>query len=162
MTRQLEHAKRYLRERYDGAPLGRYGLLASSRDNVLPSFQVDNTFQTTKRLRCGPWVNDPPDAATSCCALTQVATEFGVQGLELDMALVAWGADLLWEQGGWSNRLATRYKQPVQDALGLRRNAYRVLLTRGRDGTIFYVPDDRQLDATAACLQEAGVQLLQD
>lgn len=85
-----------------------------------------------------------------------------MQGLELDMALVAWGADLLWEQGGWSNRLATRYKQPVQDALGLRRNAYRVLLTRGRDGTIFYVPDDRQLDATAACLQEAGVQLLQD
>lgn len=160
LTRDLEAAKAYLRERYEDAPLVRYGVVASSRDRQLPVHGVDNTWQTTKRLRTGPWMNDSPAEPTSCCRLDKVATEFAVQGLELDMALVAWGADLLWENGAWSNRLASKYRVPVRDALALRRNAYRVLLSRGRDGSIIFVPDDRQFDETASFLLNCGVQLL--
>ncbi|MFM8979774.1 MAG: DNA/RNA helicase domain-containing protein, partial [Planctomycetia bacterium] len=68
--------------------------------------------------------------------------------------------DLLRENGGWSNRLASKYRVPVRDALALRRNAYRVLLSRGRDGSIIFVPDDRQFDVTASFLLDCGVQLL--
>jgi hypothetical protein len=55
LTRSLDSARDYLRERYADAKFARFGLLASSKDKWLPSFGVDNTFQTSKQLRVGPW-----------------------------------------------------------------------------------------------------------
>jgi Uncharacterized conserved protein (DUF2075) len=85
-------------------------------------------------------------------------TEFGCQGLELDATLLAWGTDLIRDGGTWTNRLAKRYQNPAQirDALQLRRNAYRVLLTRARDATVVFVPPLPILDETFQFLIEAG------
>lgn len=80
LTRDLEAARRHARERYAGAPEARYGLLASSKDKDLPRFGVDNTFQTTKRLRVGRWYNAPQDDPEPCCRLDTVATAFSAQG----------------------------------------------------------------------------------
>lgn len=72
------------------------------------------------------------------------------------MAIVAWGTDLRRHQGQFSDAMATRYTKPVRDSLSLRRNAHRVLLTRGCDGTAIYVPDIVELDATYEWLQGVG------
>ena len=160
VTRNLEEARSYLRERYADARFARYGLLASSKDKWLPSFGVDNTFQTTKQLRVGPWYNANPSDPQSCCQLDTVATEFSSQGLELDCALLAWGSDLLWAGNDWSIEYSGKNRPPLKDPLTVRKNVYRVLLTRGRDGTVIYVPQDRRMDMTFERLPDVGIRSL--
>jgi hypothetical protein len=160
LTRNLDAARDYLRERYADAKFARFGLVASSKDKWLPSFGVDNTFQTTKQLRVGPWYNASPADSQSCCQLETVATEFSSQGLELDCALLAWGSDLLWAGDDWSIEFAGKNRPPLNDPLTVRKNVYRVLLTRGRDGTVVYVPDDRRMDQTFERLRAAGLREL--
>ena len=91
-------------------------------------------------------------------------TEFGEQGFELDATLLAWGSDLVMKNGACSNARARGYKRKgqVRDALQLRLNAYRVLLTRGRDGCVVFVPEIEDLDETFAFLSAAGLKLLTD
>jgi hypothetical protein len=156
ITRDLNAAKSYPCERYADAINARYGLLASSRDKWLLDFGVDNSFQTTKRLRVGPWYNALPTDPSSCCRLETVATEFSSQGLELDCAVVAWGSDLLWENGDWSIANSRRTQGHVRDPLSLRKNIYRVLLTRGRDATVVFTPPDARFDHTFEHLLSAG------
>ncbi len=161
VTRALDVAKDYVQQRYEDSPLARYGLIASSRCKRLAACGVDNSFQTTKRLRVGPWYNAPPSEPASCRSLTAVATEFQTQGLELDMAIVAWGTDFRRQDQRFSDDLATRYKKKVRDSLGLRRNAYRVLLTRGRDGSVIYVPAIAEMDETYDWLTSVGCTRLE-
>jgi hypothetical protein len=160
ITRDLASASSYLRERYMNATEARFGLLASSKDKWLPEFGVDNTFQTTKRLRVGPWYNATPDSPQSCCQLETVATEFSSQGLELDCALVAWGSDLLWIADDWSIAHSRGTRGVLKDPTVLRKNVYRVLLTRGRDGTVIFVPSDVRFDTTYERLRDIGMREL--
>ncbi|MEH6626557.1 MAG: DNA/RNA helicase domain-containing protein [Motiliproteus sp.] len=160
VTRSLEEAKKYLRERYEDAPQAKFGQLASSKDKWLESYGMDNSFQTTKRLKLGPWYNRDPSDPLSCCQLETVATEFSSQGLELDFALVGWGSDLLWENDAWSMAYSRGTRGKVYDLLQLRKNVYRVLLTRGRDGTMVYVPEDRRYDSTYSKLLNVGFREL--
>ncbi len=164
ITRDLETAKEYLRERYAEHPEARYGLLASSKDKDLIRFGITNDFQSTRRVRFGPWYGDSGESADSCRRLHKVVTEFGAQGLELDAVLLAWGTDLMIEDGTWSNRRARGYVRgaKVKDPFKLRINAYRVLLTRGRDATIVYVPPLEDLDETFEYLVEAGFRKIED
>lgn len=159
VTRDLDAARDYLRERYSDARFARYGLVASSKDKWLPEFGVDNTFQTTNQLRVGPWYNAEPSDARSCCQLDTVATEFSSQGLELDCALLAWGSDLIWDDVAWSIAFSGKNRSPL-DPQTVRKNVYRVLLTRGRDGTIVFVPPDARLDQTFGRFKAAGMRLL--
>jgi DUF2075 family protein len=168
MTRDLETAKDYLFQRYKEAPDARYGLLASSRDKVLErDWEIPNGWHSTQRVQLGPWYGEGDGDPRSCRSLTQCVTEFGAQGLELDAVLLAWGTDLIREldhQGveRWSDAYAKRHQRGshVKDAFNLRLNAYRVLLTRGRDATVIFVPQDPRLDVTAAWLQAHGVKML--
>lgn len=162
ITRDLKLAKDYLRERYAGHPEARFGVIASAKDKSLKNHGVDNTFQATKNIKFGPWYADPPDSERSCCALTSVVTEFGAQGLELDSALLAWGTDFIRLNGNWSNSNAGGYRHSdrIKDALQLRKNAYRVLLTRGREATVVFVPPTEGLDETYAFLKRCGFFVL--
>ena len=161
VTRDLDVSKRYLRERYAGDRQARFGLIASSKDKSLPAFGVPNDFQSTKRVRFGPWYGDQENAyeSQSCRLLTTCVTEFGAQGLELDAALLAWGTDLRRVNGRWSNDLSGKYKKgsTVKDPFQLRVNAYRVLLTRGRDGTVIFVPPLTVLDETYEFILRSGI-----
>jgi hypothetical protein len=163
MTRDLAVAKAYLWRRYEDQPLARFGLLASSRDRDLAAFGVDNSFQATKLVRYGPWYSDGQESPSSCRHLRETVTEFGAQGLELDSVLLAWGTDLVREQQRWTDRGARRYRRGshVRNPFQLRLNAYRVLLTRGRDGTVIFVPPIGILDETAAFLEQCGVTALE-
>ena len=160
LTRDLDVAKGYLRDRYSDDPKARFGLVASSKDRDLERFGVRNDFQSTKRVRFGPWYGDDENApgGHSCRLLEDCVTEFGAQGLELDAALLAWGTDFVWSENRWSNERARGYRSavPIHDPYQLRLNAYRVLLTRGRDGTVVFVPQLAELDATYWRLAESG------
>jgi hypothetical protein len=164
MTRNLDTAKEYLRERYREEPDARYGVVASSRDTILERFGVPNGWHATQRLKYGPWFGEGDDdpLGRSCRSLRECVTEFGCQGLELDAVLLAWGTDLMRADGAWTNRLAKRYAKPglIRDALRLRRNAYRVLLTRARDATVVFMPPVPLLDETYDYLVASGFREL--
>ncbi len=166
ITRDLGEAKAYLRERYAGDPEARFGLIASSKDSLLPRFGIPNDFQSTKRVRYGPWFADGEDSpsARSCRELRECVTEFGCQGLELDAVLLAWGNDLIRKNGRWSNAFARGYQSAarVRDPYQLRLNSYRVLLTRGRDATVVFVPPTKVLDETFDYLVQNGFRRLDE
>lgn len=161
ITRDLDAARRYLREVFDGQPNKRYGILASAKDNVLPDFGILNGFQDTKRIKYANWYNRDSGEQGSGCNLEDVVTEFGCQGLELDMALVAWGNDYLWNGSTWEMR-KMRSKYPQKDPHQLRKNSYRVLLTRSRDGVVIFVPESEKFDKTEQALLAAGARILMD
>ncbi len=165
VTRDLSVAREYLRDRYSDEPDKRFGLIASSRDRDLCRFRIYNDFQATKQVRYGPWYgtgeNDPQQR--SCRRLEQCITEFGAQGLELDGALVAWGTDLRREGGRWDSSRARKYKASDVDVVSphqLRVNSYRVLLTRGREVSVVFVPPLIEMDETANYLTASGFRML--
>ncbi|WP_298830102.1 DNA/RNA helicase domain-containing protein [uncultured Planococcus sp.] len=158
LTRDLEKAKRYVKNRYFEDQNKRYGLIASSRSKILPRFGVDTSFQGTSNVNIAKWFNEDPLNAESGCSLKTVATEFSCQGLELDFPIVSWGEDLVWKNGKWSSN---NHRNPkAKDAHLLRINSYRVLLTRGRDGMIIYIPQDPQLDETYKLFKMMGLELM--
>jgi DUF2075 family protein len=160
LTRDLEQAKAYVLGRYEDEPEARYGIVASSRTQTyLPKFDVDTSWPATKKVKVARWYNNPRGEIGSGCNFEDVVTEFACQGLELDMPIVAWGNDLMWNGVDWVAK-KPRGGYPLDDPEQLRMNAYRVLLTRGRDGLVIFVPEDPALDATEMALLAAGVQPL--
>jgi hypothetical protein len=145
ITHDLDLAKSYLSDRYSDNPDARYGMLASSKDKDLAKFGIPKGYKSPGEVgpgKYGRWYSDHTSSEFSCASLSAVATEFGAQGLELDGCLLAWGTDLIRLDGEWSNRYASGYRDAhrVRDPMALRVNAYRVLLTRGRDGCVAYIP----------------------
>jgi hypothetical protein len=155
ITQDINVATNYVKERYKGQEDKRYGLLASSKAKNLPAWGIHNEYNYTKNMREGPWYNDPPSTFNSCCALRDVATEFSCQGLELDFPIICWGNDFTWD-GKWKSHSAKRSK--AKDPHQLRVNSYRVLLTRGRDGFIVFVPNEVGMRSTYEALIVAGIQ----
>lgn len=163
LTRDFDQSKAYVRDRYAADRQSRFGILVSSRDKALELHGVPKPKRIGRfdRFPVGAWfVNDEAEA-TCCRHLALAASEFECQGLELDFAIVAWGGDLLIdpETGAWSDAGARRFqdRKSVRDPLQLRKNAYRVLLTRGREGMVLYVPGEPAFDATYAYLAAMGI-----
>ena len=127
-------------------------------------FGIPNDFQSTKRIRIGPWYGDPEDAYAghSCRRLETCVTEFGAQGLELDATLLTWGTDLIMQDGRWSKVNARGYlkRARVKNPFQLRLNAYRVLLTRGRDACVVFVPETPLLNETFRYLKAVGMKTM--
>ena len=95
-------------------------------------------------------MNDKEDVRSSY-ALEDVATEFDIQGLELDWVGMCWDANLVWDQGNWSIRRfsGTTWKSVNdEDSLKYILNSYRVLLTRARQGLAIFVPRGSDEDPT--------------
>lgn len=160
LTRNLDEAKKFIQMLYQDDPEKRYGILASSKDTCLPNYRILNGFQDTKKIQYAKWYNNPTGEAGSSNNLEDVVTEFGCQGLEVDCALVAWGNDLLWDGTSWQmRRLRPKFKQ--HDPLALRKNSYRVLLTRSRDEIVIFLPPEDRFQQTEMVLLAAGARLMQ-
>ena len=160
LTRNLDEAKKFIRDLYDGETGKRFGILASSKDTSLPEYGILNGFQDTKRIKYAQWYNNELGEKGSSNNLEDVVTEFGCQGLEVDCALVAWGNDFLWDGKTWQMRkLRPKFKQ--HDPHSLRKNSYRVLLTRSRDEMVIFVPPEERFDSTETALLAAGARILQ-
>ncbi|MBK8006819.1 MAG: DUF2075 domain-containing protein [Gemmatimonadetes bacterium] len=105
------------------------------------------------RVKVDPahWFLSGPRDTRSSFFLEDAATEFKVQGLELDWVCVTWDADLRFETESWGfNRfVGQRWNVLRKDERKQRLiNAYRVLLTRARQGMVLFVPRGSSRDAT--------------
>lgn len=157
LTDDLEEAKAYVGERYRGVDDKRYGLLASSKARNLERYGIRNGYNFTKNFREGPWYVDPVTSPSSCCAFRDVATEFACQGLELDFPIVCWGDDLTWRGKAWQSPPQPQSK--ARDPYQLRINSYRVLLTRGRDGFVVFLPNEVSTASTRSALRASGMRV---
>jgi hypothetical protein len=145
VTRSLHRAKTWLRETARGNE--RYGIVVSSEAQRLRPLAID------VRSPMDPihWFLDGKDDVRSSFFLEDVATEFHIQGLELDWACVVWDADFRFAEQDW------RYFSFVGDGWNHihkperrhhLKNAYRVLLTRARQGMVIVVPEGEGRDHT--------------
>lgn len=145
LTRDLNTAKEWLRKRQRG--MRRAGLIASSGARRIKPYGLD----VTKELDACSWFLNPDDDVRSSCFLEDPATEFSIQGLELDYAGVCWGGDFRRENSSWKYHRFTGTKwQNVNSATTQKfiLNKYRVLLTRAREGFIIWVPPGDGIDQT--------------
>lgn len=145
VTRDIACAKSWLHSKARGSE--RYGLLASSGAIRLKPFAI-NVKNSIDPINW--FLNDEKDIRSSYF-LEDVATEFDVQGLELDWTCVAWDADLRHNGTEWLRRSFRGAKwQTVndEDARRYLQNAYRVLLTRARQGMVIFVPKGSSEDET--------------
>jgi hypothetical protein len=145
LTRDLPRGKRWLRDQARGSE--RYGIVVSSQAERLKPHAID------VRSPMDPihWFLDGPEDVRSSFYLEDVATEFHVQGLELDWACVTWDADFRYSKSGWDHRSFTGDRWNYihkTERKSYQKNAYRVLLTRARQGMVIVVPSGDPEDPT--------------
>jgi len=145
LTRDVETAKNWLRSKARGTE--RYGMVVSSKAERLRPLAIDVKRQCNVEY----WFLEDKQNLQSSYYLEDVATEFDIQGLELDWTCVAWDGDLRYTPQGWEHYRFARNtwqnnKQEINRAYQL--NAYRVLLTRARQGMVLLVPAGTKEDPT--------------
>jgi hypothetical protein len=145
LTRNIDRAKEWVRSKARGSE--RFGLVASSKAQRLKPHAIDI------RVKSNPihWFLNDRDDTRSSYYLEDVATEFQVQGLELDWACVTWDGDFRYNGSDWNHhefrgsKWGNILKQENRNYL---RNAYRVLLTRARQGMVIFIPQGDKSDPT--------------
>lgn len=145
ITRDLNKAKDWVRSKCQGTT--RYGLLASSGALRL---KPEGIF-VKNDVSVENWFLNDKDDVRSSYMLEDVVTEFDIQGLELDYSVVAWDADYRFVNGEWTynNFVGNRWNSVSSEERKLYlKNAYRVLLTRARQGMAIFVPYGNENDAT--------------
>jgi hypothetical protein len=166
ITRDLDLARDWLRKHGRGSQ--RYGLVSSSGAYRLRPLGI----HIKAKVDPVHWFLSNKNDVRSSFYLEDVATEFDVQGLELDWAGVCWDANFCHDGKKWVGRSFKGSKwQAVKDP---RRhlyltNAYRVILTRARQGIVIFVPKGDEndhtrppeyYDGTFQFLRQCGLQLL--
>lgn len=146
VTRNLHKAKLWVRSQAKGSQ--RYGLTASSGAKRLRKYGiwVQNKIEATN------WFLNGKNDVRSSFHLEETATEFDIQGLELDWTIVCWDADLRFENGDFKHLkfVGTKWQNiKSADNILYLKNAYRVLLTRARQGFVIFVPTGDETDTTA-------------
>lgn len=145
ITRNLTDAKTFCKSQSKGSR--RHGLLASSGAMRL---KPDGIYVKDK-IQVANWFLGEKDDVRSSYFLENAATEFDIQGLELDYAIVAWDADFRYDGEQWRYHcFAGNHWNNVskRDKRQYLKNTYRVLLTRARRGMIIFVPLGSKNDTT--------------
>ena len=145
ITRDLEKARKWLNSKTKGSE--RSGIIASSGAIRLRSFGLN----VKAKIDAPIWFLNDKDDIRSSYFLEEVATEFDIQGLELDWTCVAWDGDLFYDNQQWNYRKFKGTKwQNINNSniTSYLINSYRVLLTRARQGMIIYIPHGNDEDLT--------------
>jgi len=145
LTRDIDSAKMWLREKARGTE--RIGLVASANALRLRTCGI----YVKAKIDPKNWFLNQKGDVRSSFALEEVATEFDIQGLELDWVGVCWGADFRFVDDSWSHHAFRGASWNTIHSLSNKRylaNAYRVLLTRARQGMVIFIPQGSSLDPT--------------
>lgn len=147
VTRDVDAARTWIRQRQRGTE--RAGLVASSQGMRLKPLAI----HVKDKINPVHWFLSAPDDYRSSDFLENVATEFQVQGLEVDWACVAWDGDMRLTRDGWFHHdfhggKWRKIHQPQRQKHLV--NSYRVLLTRARQGMVILVPKGNPDDRTRA------------
>jgi len=145
LTRDLAKAKQWLKAQARGSE--RYGIVVSSQAERLKPHAID----VKSPVDPIHWFLDGKEDVRSSYYLEDVVTEFQVQGLELDWACVTWDADFRYNPNGWEHFSFVgdrwnKIRKPERQMY--LKNAYRVLLTRARQGMVIVVPSGDKEDHT--------------
>ena len=154
VTHDFKRLKSYCQNLYSNRDDKRYGCITSSENP-----KVKNKINISR------WFNDDKTSLASCCQMHIAPSEFDVEGLELDMPVIGWFDDLQWDGTKWipykRSYSGQLFRCKIEDPdYRYRVNTYRVLLTRGRDGVIIYVPERESLRKTYNILREVGIEEL--
>lgn len=146
LTRNIQKAKDWITLKTKGSQ--RCGVIASSGAKRLRSYGiwVDNKIDAPK------WFLNSKEDIRSSNFLEETATEFDIQGLELDWAIVCWDANMRFNNGifeYYDFRGSSWNTIHKEENLLYRKNAYRVLMTRARQGFIIFIPHGNSKDDTS-------------
>ena len=171
LTRDIDGARAWLKGKARGSEL--YGLIASSGAHRLKP----EGLNIKAKVNPPEWFLNGREDVRSCHYLEDIATEFDVQGLELDWVGVGWDANFRYHYGpssqGWiyQNFRGTKWQNMSQTARrNYLANSYRVLLTRARQGMVIFLPHGNDNDHTRPksfyegtwrYLRECGIQELE-
>lgn len=145
LTRDLRTAKQWLREKAKGSE--RIGIVASSGGRRLRSLGID----VKNEIFAPYWFLNGTDDVRSSNYLEDIATEFDIQGLEIDWVCLAWDINFHFKNDKWNYQSfegTSWNKMHKVESRNYLQNAYRVLLTRARQGLIIYLPNGEDLDQT--------------
>ena len=145
LTRDLQKAKAWVKAQAKGSE--RYGLVASSGARRLKALGV----HVKSEINVANWFLNPKYDVRSSYFLEDVATEFDVQGLELDWVCLAWGENFYYQGNQWYYQSFKGCKwQNInkEEDKQFTQNAYRVLLTRARQGMVVWIPEGSESDNT--------------
>jgi len=166
ITRDLAKARQWLKQQARGTE--RYGIVVSSQAERLKP----HGLFVKAPMNPVNWFLEEKDDIRSSYYLEDVATEFDVQGLELDWVCVTWDADFRYTEKGWQHWsfVGNKWKHINKDERQkYQKNAYRVLLTRARQGMVIVIPpgdiEDRTrppkfYDPTFEYLKEIGFKVI--
>jgi len=166
ITRDINTAKAWLKKMARGSE--RYGIVVSSQAERLKPLAID----VKSPVDPVHWFLDGKDDVRSAYFLEAVATEFDVQGLELDWACITWDGDLRFSNNGWQSYSfkGNKWQHIIkEERKHYQLNAYRVLLTRARQGMVIVVPEGNSedftrqpefYDTTFEYLKEIGIELV--
>lgn len=170
ITRNDSTYKNWLRNKSQGSE--RSGVLVSSSAKRLRAKGIDaenGVRSNSDKSKIIHWFLSPNNDVRSSSFLEIPATQFAIQGLELGWACLAWGGDLSYDENGW---IFKDFKGAKWTTIGTEvkknflLNAYRVLMTRARQGLVIYIPigDDNdktrshnQYDKTYEYLKKIGI-----
>lgn len=145
LTRNIDTAKKWLRARAKGSE--RIGIISSSGARRLKALGID----VKNEISAPNWFLNKSDDIRSSYFLEDIATEFDIQGLEIDWACIAWGGNFHIENSIWKyqNFKGTKW-QNINKEIDKEylKNTYRVLLTRARQGMVIYIPFGCDIDYT--------------
>lgn len=147
ITRDFAKAKKWLKSKAKEDE--RYGVIASSKAQRLKPLAIDISHSQTMNVNA--WFLNSRKDVHSSYYMEDIATEFQVQGLEIDWACVAWDGDLIYDNGVWDHRQfkVNGWQKINKDYLQKYHiNAYRVILTRARRGMIICIPEGDLEDPT--------------
>lgn len=174
LSRDLNETRKWLQQQ--GIGLNRYGLAGSSGATRLRAEGLEPSSAFHADYPWEHWYLAGESDLRSSFRCEVFATEYEIQGLELDWIGVCWGGDFIWDEDkGWQLRALRPGPKNRWNAIKkrekreFRKNAYRVLLTRARQGMIIFVPrgdaedstrSPDEFDSTAQFLLRCGVMPL--
>jgi hypothetical protein len=145
ISRNLFQTKNWLKIVSRGSE--RYGLVASSNAIRLKPYGL----HMKSKIDPARWFLANKDDIRSSFYLEDAASEFDIQGLELDWIGLCWDANLRRNGSNWSfhNFAGTRWQNVARpEKILYLINSYRVLMTRARQGMVIFVPEGNPEDHT--------------
>jgi DUF2075 family protein len=167
LCRSLDESRNWLKHQTRGER--RFGLVASSGARRLRAEGLGVTLNATDGSSIAQWYLNEHGDVRSSFALEVTANEYTTQGLELDFVGLCWGGDLVRKNNTWLHRQfrGNCWNKVNIDNRRFITNSYRVLMTRGREGLMIWVPrgskedatrDPKALDETAEFLISCGAK----
>ncbi len=170
ITRSYDKAYAFVKE--NTLRKERCGKLCSSNGKLLARYS--HRFQNIDKWHFADWMLDE-GGGDSSNGLVYSASEFDIQGLEIDWSLLGWDADMYYHEGKWhEQRIQTpsRFRVSTEEVKQHILNAYRVLLTRARKGLVIYIPNsgeyknpydvEKYYDSTYNYLKSCGIKDLDE